>query len=159
MSATQTKVALAAIMLLVASFASFFGTEYGIAKTGVTIEKISGQAYLDMIEQKFRKVCFPPVGLGRYAATVRFILERTGKISDIKLIHHIPDLKHPGLNDLADNSMIEGIKNLQPLPQVPHEINCPAAVIMIVDGRVSGPVKIIFKISDALNERLPKVVR
>lgn len=156
MSIKQIKADVALIVFLFVFLVSVCGTEFGIAQTSAIVEKASKQSYLDKIEGKFRKVYFPPPDLGYCIATVSFKLARDGKISDIQLIHRTKDLKHPNLDDLADRAVVAGVKNLEPLLQVPKEINCPVTIIMIIDGRMRGPMQIsaTFSSEDVSNGKL-----
>lgn len=82
--------------------------------------------YFDQCALSIQKAWFPPAGTEVHRGVVCYVLNKDGKVSDIKVQQSLK-------NKTADLSMILAVKNVSPFPAPPTEIKYPRRLRAIFD--------------------------
>jgi len=112
---------------------------------------VSRQEYLDSIAKKFRRNYFPLPGYCRCVAKVKFFIDAKGNPSNIQIVKSPVKGNSKKVNPINDSAMIYAVKKLADIPDLPSELANPSQILLTLDGRSDGPMKIN---AEAINEHV-----
>jgi len=136
----------------------FFGSAAGAKEHEIQDREATIKArYLDLIAKEARKSYFPLQGFESSKCAVSFQVDCKGSTLNLHVDEAPQDAKQHK-SALADSALTFAVKNLR-LPAPPPDVQCPATVQLIFDGRPRPPVKVSARIIEpgALSEKSPKV--
>lgn len=106
----------------------------------------SRQEFLNAIAKKFRKNYFPLPDYCNCVAKVKFSIDAKGHPSKIEVVKSAVKGKSKKINPINDTAMIDAVKNLTDIPQCPSDMPNPSKIMLTLDGRSEGPIKICAEI-------------
>jgi hypothetical protein len=111
----------------------------------------SKQEYLKTIAKRFRRNYFPLPDYCNCVAKVKFSIDAKGHPSKIQVVKSAVKGKTKKINPINDTAMIDAVKNLTDMPELPSEMSNPSQILLTLDGRAEGPMKII---AEVINEHV-----
>lgn len=104
------------------------------------------QEYLSAIAKRFRRNYFPLPDYCNCVAKVKFLIDAKGHVSKIQVVKSPVRKKSQVTSYDNDKALIAAVENLSELPSMPSQLSPSSQIMLTLDGRGDGPMKITAKV-------------